>query len=366
MAVAAATPFRTATVRERSSGARRSANAAGEREMTAPSRSRCGRRGLALAILLVFVGLWAQSALAGEPGDYLVSEGGHPYRVRFDPESRIHLGVAGALSIDGPSGTIGHEQAFSIDAGVSYRALLRSGTGRDQVVWQMDHHFAYGYVDPLSTAGGRPPAMGAALYGIFALRHDEVPSITVPSSPPIAIPFPFDVGFEAEAGRVSIPERFPLLRSDGAQIPVVRVGVMRAALILDPWRSGKPGRSFEIGIGARYDLDAYANPKLDSPRVLHRVAPMTATSLRFRLQSDDGLAVLDLRGDVTPHWTSEGVWKVMAASSLHLSRTLLALNDQPISAFFDGGYRFTPGSAAVSPEHEIRVSLGVAFALSLQ
>ncbi len=85
---------------------------------------------------------------------------------------------------------------------------------------------------------------------------------------------------------------------------------MHAAMILDPWRSGVLGRSFEIGVGARYDIDTYGAPSLRTPKVLHRVAPMTATSLRFRTQSEDGLWLADCRGEVvlTGRASRSGRW----------------------------------------------------------
>ena len=91
------------------------------------------------------------------------------------------------------------------------------------------------------------------------LRHDASPRIVLPTSPPIGIPFPFDVGFASEAGRVTISDRPASTRGDG--LPAVRVGALRAGMIFDPWRSGKPGRSLEPALGARYDIDAYATAR---------------------------------------------------------------------------------------------------------
>ena len=319
------------------------------------------------ALLVAAAGLLLLSTSArtrAEEG-YEVSPEGHSFRVRFDPESRIRLGFGDALGLGGARDGA-PAQAPEVTAGVAYRQIESTGEGKDRIVWQIDHRFVSGWIHPLRRAGRSLPALDAALYAVTALRHDELPSIVLPSSPPVSIAFPFDVGFESELGRVNIPERLPVAAADGARLPVVRIGVMHAAMILDPWRSGVVGRSFEIGVGARYDIDTYGAPSLRTPRVLHRVAPMTAASLRFRTQSEDGLWLVDCRGEVVPHWTSESIWKVAAGGSARLERIVLAVNDEPIAAALEGGYRLSPGTREVGLTHEVRVSLGVSFNLELK
>jgi hypothetical protein len=296
---------------------------------------------------------------------YETSPEGRSFRVRFDPESRIRLGFGDALGLGGARDGA-PAQAPEVTAGVAYRQIESTGEGKDRIVWQIDHRFVSGWIHPFRRAGRSLPALDAALYAVTALRHDELPSIVLPSSPPVSIAFPFDVGFESEMGRVNIPERLPVAAADGARLPVVRVGVMHAAMILDPWRSGVVGRSLEIGVGARYDIDTYGAPSLRTPKVLHRVAPMTAASLRFRTQSEDGLWIVDCRGEVVPHWTSESIWKVAASGSARLERIMLAVNDEPIAATLEGGYRLSPGTHDVGLTHEVRVSLGLSFNLELK
>jgi hypothetical protein len=295
--------------------------------------------------------------------DYAIGEQGHRFRVRFDPVSRISLGIAGAVG-RAPSGA--PHASPEISAGITYRKLSIKGAGKERIIWQADSHILSGYVRPSGPVVGRVPALDAALYRAELLRHDEAPSIVLPMSPPASVPFPFDIGFETELGRVFVPSDPPLSSADGAKAPMLQVGVMRAAAILDPWRTGLPGRSLEIGLGARYDIDAYPALGLKAARFVHRVAPMTAASLRFRFQSQDGLALLDVRADVIPHWTSESIWRVAALGSARLSRTLIAINDQPIDAVFEGGYRLLPATSATLALHDIRVSLGLSFNLQLK
>jgi hypothetical protein len=247
--------------------------------------------------------------------------------------------------------------AFEADFGLGYRNRSAQGEGRERVTWTVDHKVLAGWVQPVPRPDGMP-ALDAALYGVSMLRHDASPSIVLPTSPPVGIPFPFDIGLDAEVGRVTTLD-YPSLRA-------VRVGVARGAVILDPWRSGVPGRSFQIGLGARYDLDAAPGAPMGSPAIIHRVAPMTAGSLRFRYQTGDGITVVDCRGDVVPHYSSEGAWRVLALSSVHVERALVALADQPVAAVLEGGYRYDPKRPDAEAVSDFRVSLGLTMNLSLR
>lgn len=318
-----------------------------------------------MAAAALVTSLTSGYAVAQIKEDYQMSPEGHSFRVRFDPESRIRLGIGESLGLGGEkAGSVAQQP--EVTAGIAYRQMESKGVGKDRITWQIDHRFVSGWIHPVRRVYQPLRAFDATLYSVTALRHDELPSIVLPSSPPMSVAFPFDVGFETQLGQVSVPERLPVSLADGGRLPLVRVGVSHAAMILDPWRSGVVGRSFEIAIGARYDLDVHGGPTLHTPKVLHRVAPMTATSLRFRTQSDDGLWLVDCRAEVVPHWTSESIWKVAAAGSARIERIVLALNDEPITAMLEGGYRLTPGTRDVGLTQDIRVSLGLSFNLALK
>ncbi len=299
----------------------------------------------------------------GPSPEYATGEDGHRFRVRFDPATRVRLGVGEAMSVGSPSGEAALGLAPELTAGVEIETLRARGAGRDRVVWQTDHRVVSGWLHPLGQGPRAIPAFDATLYGVTVLRHDESPSIVLPSSPPVGIPFPFDIGFETEVGRVRASDRFPLDRVSGAQVPELQIGVLRGALLFDPWRSGDAGRSVEIGLGARYDLDVFGAPTLAHARLVHRVAPMTAASLRWRYRTDDGLFSFDARGDVVPHWTSEGVWRVAALGSLRIERIVLAIDDQPLTLVLDGGWRLRPATSETERAQDVRVTLGVALDL---
>jgi hypothetical protein len=299
--------------------------------------------------------------------DYARTGDGTWYRVRFDPASHVWIGGGVTLL----RGALGPVAAPEVDAGIAYRSVSVSGAGAERVTWQIDHSVLTGFVVPRAGAGGGMPPLDASVYAISMLRHDASPRIVLPTSPPVGIPFPLDVGFASEVGRVTISDRPASARGDG--LPAVRVGVVRADMIFDPWRSGRPGRSLELGLGARYDIDAYAaawgapepGTVASLLKVVHRVAPMTAGSLGLRFQTDDGLLSLRCRGEVVPHLTSEGGWKTMASGSAHVERTIVAVSDAPVAAVVEGGYRFVPATRDLDAVSDYRVSLGLAWSLPL-
>jgi hypothetical protein len=49
-----------------------------------------------------------------------------------------------------------------------------------------------------------------------------------------------------------------------------------------------------------------------------------------------------------------------------VERIVAALNDEPIVAVLEGGYRLTPATRDVGLTHEVRVSLGLSFNLVLK
>jgi hypothetical protein len=98
---------------------------------------------------------------------------------------------------------------------------------------------------------------------------------------------------------------------------------------------------------------------------VHRIAPGTAGSLRVRFESLDGLWDWDARGEVVPHWTSERRWSVGALAQTRLERTLIAINDEPIAAFFDASWRLVPATLELAPLHDVRVTFGIALGLDL-
>lgn len=311
----------------------------------------------------------AASFAAADDQDFRVSKEGRRFRIQFDPESRIRLGVAGAFSRTTES-RLG--SSVELQSSISVRRRRAWGEGPVRIEWQIDHRFLTGWMAPTVRPFGDMPAFDATFYSNSAHRHDLAPKIVLPSSPPASIPFPFDVGVDSEFGRVTVPRASPVGARDGKPVAFMRVGVARATAFVDPLRSNSPGRSIEIGIGVRYDIDLFGaqtgsgpSNSIATPRIIHRIAPGTATSLRLRFESLDGLWLWDARGEVVPHWSSERRWAVGAIAQSRLERTLIAINDEPIAAFFDAGWRLVPASLELAALHDVRVTLGVSLGLDL-
>jgi hypothetical protein len=291
--------------------------------------------------------------------DYVLDETGtHPFKVRFDPASRIWIGSSVALR-RGPEGN--DEPTSELDFGLAYRGAPRTSTG---ATWQLDHRFVSGFVQPAHVPGQRWAALDVTPYSLDVLCHDESPHLVLPLSPPVSVPFPFDVGFQAQLARLVVGSAWVATRDD-RRLTFARLGVVRAGIVLDPWRSGLPGRSFEIGFALRYDVDAYGFGSDGTTTYVHRVAPLTATSLRFRFQSLDGLTTFLARAEAAPHWTSEKRWALEALADARVERTIFAIEDQPITIGIEGAYRWAPATTFTLPQHELRAAAGVSFALDL-
>ena len=294
---------------------------------------------------------------------YDTSESGRLFRVRFDPASRITLNAGLTVIHDGDGSALA---AFEGGMSFGYRKIYRFGQGADRITWQIDHQLVSGTVRPFVRPAGDVPSMDATLYRATLQRHSESPSIVLPTSPPRSVAFPFDVGLDAELGRLTVPVTPVALPGFATPQPWLHLGVVRLSFLLDPWRSGQVGRSLALGVGVRYDVDVYGAPTLQTPRFVHRVAPMTSGSVRFRYQTDDGLLMLDAFGEAAPHWTSDNTWAFLANASVRLDRTLIAINDQPIGAYAEAGYRYLPEGAGAPSLHDVRGTLGLSMSLSLK
>jgi hypothetical protein len=242
------------------------------------------------------------------------------------------------------------EAASALDLGILYRSFVEFGDKEeDRIAWQLDHRFIAGRIRP-----GEPIELDLVAYSGSFLRHSAAPYMVLPTDPPQRFYFPFDVGVETRVGRVRVDP------------DLIRLGLARALVLLDPWRSGQPGNSLEIGVGVSYDLDMTGGPTFEDPEVIHRVAPFTALSARWRLQDQDGLTTFDLRGDLTPHWASAGGWQVAAEAVAHLERVLVAFNDEPVALVLEAGYQRLPPVPGFEGSHEFTCLVGLAFGLQLK
>jgi hypothetical protein len=237
--------------------------------------------------------------------DFSADEEGRPFRVRFDPASEVRLGLVAGAS----GGSQRFEAASALELGILYRSFAEFGDKEeDRITWQLDHRFLTGRIQP----GDRTELDMVAYSGSF-LRHSAAPYMVLPTDPPQRFYFPFDVGVEARVGRVRL------------------------------------------------------DPKIIE--AIHRVAPFTAVSVRWRLQDQDGLTRFDLRGDLTPHWASVGSWQVGAEAVARFERVLIAVNDEPVALVLEAGYERlppAPGFAGFEGAHEFTFLAGLAFGFQLK
>jgi hypothetical protein len=291
-------------------------------------------------------------AATGRAGasDFVTDEQGRTFRVRFDPGSELRLGMLGGAHVAG-------ETRFGdpvLATGLGYRAQPSGGMKHEQVRWQLDHRVLWGRVRPWAGTVGGVPQLDATLYSGVYLRHTDEPFLMLPSNPPRRMFFPFDVGVEAEGGRVRVTPSI-----DGGS-ERVRVGAARAAVLLDPLRSGEPGNSLFIAVGPRYDVDVQGTPAVTHGSVVHRIAPFTDTSAGWRWQDRDGLTTFSWRGGWFPHWASRGSWRSDAfETSLGLDRVIVAVNDTPMHAMVDAGYSLYPQTDSSTTIEEGRVLVGL-------
>lgn len=301
-----------------------------------------------------------QGNKSSENDEYRYDSHGHPFKVRFNPFQRISVGAAVPVYSTTHPGFVGTE----LHSSIVYRSYWRWGEGPGLVSWQLEHNFTHGWVRPGEIR--QLPTGDATIYSVSGLRHDESPKAVLPTSPPVGIPFPFDYGFDADVGRFMAPLGEARSQTSNANIPIARISPIRVSIFLDPWRSGHPGRSFEIGVGTRYEMELIDPQRNNNWRTnIHRVAPMTASHIRFRWQDKPGLTWIDLRGEIAPHWTSEQRWATLFMSQAHIERTIAAINDQPINFWVDSSVRHTPESRELKEFTEARVALGLSLGFNL-
>jgi hypothetical protein len=257
------------------------------------------------------------------PSVWKTGADGAPFRVTFDPGHRLLLGVAA------DAGTKAG-WAPALEVGL----LLRSkapAPGWD-VNWSLNQELMH--LRLVGPYGDRGAGVEGHLYRGLFLRQSREGSLTIPSTPPLSLPLPFDVGVLVEVAG-----------SRGAAWPVpggasVEIGVVHGEVLADFWRAHQPGRWLMAGIGARYDLGLWR----DGAGALvqdHRISPMTALSLAIHGERSDGLLAGGVRLEGAYRWSSLRGWERFFRVEAEAEAIPLALNDRPLSVF---------ASASASPE----------------
>jgi hypothetical protein len=251
---------------------------------------------------LVAIGVAVAALVAAAPARAAPCVGGvapREFPICFDPGNRLVLeagwgGVGGALRL--------RHRVRTSDPGVS---------------WRLEHTVLEARWDGTTLRG--------VVYQGRYLRHSRDGHIMLPTSPPKKLWLPFDIGAEADAGALR------LVPGD----PHVDVGVVRAAVVLEPLRSGSFRARLTVGPLVRWDVLADLDSKTADE---HRVVPFTEGAAALHLESRDGLSVLDVRAEGGASWSSTTGWGRAASTELGVERVLVAVNDVPIAAFAQAGW----------------------------
>lgn len=314
----------------------------------------------AAALRLASCGLVMAAVACGRQAgadSYASDDLGRKMRVEFDPGSRVRLGALSGVTTQ--AGERRGVQAM-IESGVAYRSERRFGKPGESIRWQFDHRFAWGYAIPGLRSVDGVPALDASLYAMSWLRHADQSYLLLPTERPWKVAFPFDVGAVVEVGRVRTTPA-----ATGPEI--LRVGVARSAIVLDPWRAAKPGRSLELGMGVRYDLELVGDPGLTPSRTVHRLSPFTSPSARWRWQDQAGRTTTEMAASWNPSWTSERRWDTRSMEvQARIERVVVAVNDEPIALVVDAGYARHGALKGVPDRDELRVTAGLTLGVQLR
>lgn len=254
-------------------------------------------------------------ARAADSPTWIVDDQGRRFRVRFDPGHRVYAGLGAA------TGSSRIEPVAEV--GLHLRSDPPPATA--EVFWKRDHELGHLRL----RRGGDGVGLEGRLYHAVLFRHSREGSLTIPTTPPLRLALPFDVGVRIELGRLA--GTLPL----GSTGSALEAGVVRGEALADFLRSEHPGRWLAIGAVGYYDvrLQRQASGPLSRD---HRVMPLTAGCAWLRGESSGGLLVGGLRAEWGRAWSSQRGWAQAMRAEAELEVTPIALNDLPVSFVASG------------------------------
>jgi hypothetical protein len=251
----------------------------------------------ALAFLACLVAL--STAALADPCTRKTASGS-PFAVCFDSGNRLFLSGGS----EGLGGGIRLRQAISFDDEPDLR-------------WKLEHRLMEG------STGGLNNRFEALVYSGRFLRHARDGHIVLPLGVPRKIFVPFDIGGEAEVGRLR-QSRLGAL---------TELGVVRIAGLIDLSRSANFRRRLALGIAASWkmSIDAEERKVVDN-----QVSPLTQVTASGYMESSNGLTTAEALLSGGREWSSQGGWRWAGQARLSVERVLLALNDKPLSLVVEG------------------------------
>jgi hypothetical protein len=225
-----------------------------------------------------------------------------------------------------------------VGGGIRLRHAIASDDEPD-LRWKLEHRLLEG-----STGGWGDRFQALAYSGRF-LRHARDGHIVLPLGTPRKIFVPFDIGAEAEIGRLR----------QSQQGEHAELGVVRIAGLIDLSRSEDFKRRLAFGVLASWNL----NIDMEEREVVeNQVSPLTQGTATGYIESSNGLTTAEAQLSGGREWSSQDGWRWAGQARVSVERVLLALNDKPLSLVVE--------AQAKAPDSSFRALIGARFSLFAQ
>lgn len=186
--------------------------------------------------------------------------------------------------------------------------------------WKMEHVLLDASYDEFTSS-----FTGTVYQGVF-IRHSRDGHIVLPfGDPPAKVFLPFDVGALVEVGGLAWRDR---ANAD--------LGVVKTAALIDVARSKDHRLRIAIGPVASWDMALTRMPDVAISEQL--VAPFSSGLLDFHAESSNGLDVAKLRVESGYVWSATRGWLAATRAEASLERTVLSVNDRPVSLVVNARY----------------------------
>lgn len=315
----------------------------------------------------------ASPSAGGAPDDaerpgWTTDDAGRVFRTHFDPGRRALAGLGWAPRVSSSEATA---EPLLLETGIFDRQLVDFALAR--VSWKLSHEALVATARLDSPLDQR---LDATLYRGRFMRWSRDGSISLPSSPGDALPFPLNIGVDAEVGRLDVarsssaallpplPGRADATEARPAQRPAVaaELGVARTAVMLDFWRQRALGSHAALGLGPSYELWLWGKPE---GRIEHWISPFTTGALDVHHEWDDARQSFELRA--TGGWalSTDGGGSARARARASYELVVLAVDDLPLSATASVAYRFEQAPHPTGSAHELRAAISLRVGIPL-
>lgn len=257
---------------------------------------------------------------------------GHTFATCFNPWKGIGVGASFDVSNGAPGA--------AFNTGMRLRTEGDSKSKTDST-WHALYEFGATQVRPVNAL----VAVDVTVFNALFRRHVREGVLLLPFNPPVQIPFPLDIAVHTSVARYE--RRFS--EGDDWSFEPVRVSVL-----FDPLRSASSRFHLGLGFTAAYRL------RQVSQALVHEVTPLTAGTLVFSFESEEGLWFA--RGALTAGGSFAApnpAFSFKARGEVEVSRVLVAVADQPLSVFVRGSAAWRDAGARESSEYSVQAGLAL-------